>query len=347
VAVAGAASAQVTMSGEAGFAFVSDNTTTTGANGNTVAKAKSDGLAQTDGSVTIAASEDLGGGMKLSASHTIDLKGRSGVNAENSSIAVMGSFGSVMLGAVEAGNGILGLGGAGAPGRGLDNGTALDGGSNVDLFKYTTPALIPGLTASISRADGLGAGDGAAQTTGVGLNFSAGALTVAFDNTSYSYDSAAADVAAVTGLCLDDSAVAYAAAGTACATGTALVQAGSKAATAAQVLAARVDSRQRLSAAYDLVVAKVGFGYQLKSYLGAGKDNKQTVVGVSAPFGAFNVGVAMSSNKSDGGVKTKGTDFGVDYAMSKRTSLNLSRMSTKKDGDQSNTFTRLRLKTTF
>ena len=352
VAVAGAASAQVTLSGEAGFAFVSDNTTSTGANGNTVAKAKTDGLAQTDGSVTLSASEDLGGGMKVMASHTFDLKGRSSVKAENSTITVAGGFGSIMIGALEAGNGILGLGGGGAPGRGLDNGTALDGGSNVDLIKYTTPALIPGLTASLSRAEGLGAGDGAAQTTGVGLNYSAGALTVAFDNTSYSWDTAAAAVVgAVNAACANDTTGSRAgdapAFGTACADGTTLLSPGVEAKTAAEALAARTDSRQRLSASYDLGVAKVGFGYQLKSYNGAGKDNKQTVVGVSAPLGAFTVGVAMSSNKTDGSAKTKGTDFGVNYALSKRTALNLSRMSTKADGSASNTFTRVRLLTKF
>ena len=298
VAVTGAASAQVTLSGEAGFAYVSDVVGST--------NVSTSGFSQTDGSISISASEDLGGGMKLVAKHTMDLKGRTGgVSEEDSSLTVMGAFGTVTLGAVEAGNGILGLGGAGGVGRGLDDGTALDGGTNVDLFKYTTPALIPGLTANVARAEvGAAAGRSSVNTTGYGVNYSAGPLAVAFDVTGYNYD--AADANTLT------------------------------------------DSRTRLSASYDLGVAKIGAGYQKKAMqLTGGNDNKQTVYGVSVPVGAFTLSLAMSSNKTDGSAKVKASDIGVNYALSKRTAVNFSHMSRKADGAASDTFTRLRLKTTF
>jgi hypothetical protein len=301
VAVTSTAMAQVTMSGEAGFAYVSDK----------VASVKTSGMAQTDGSITIAATDDLGGGMKLSAAHTVDLKGRSAVTAENSTMAISSAFGTVLLGAINAGNGILGIGGAGGVGRGMDNGVLLDGDTKVDLFQYTTPALMTGLTAFVNSADvGVtGAGDGAFQAVGMGVKYSAGPLSAAFDNTTYSGHAAAASAA---------------------------------------VLATQIDSRSRLSFSYDLGMAKVGYGTQTKQYAGTGKDNKQTVMGVSAPFGAFTVSLNRSTNKTDGSAtKTTGTDLGINYALSKRTAVNFSSMKSKTTGAVSDTYTRLRLKTTF
>ena len=292
--------AQVTMSGEAGFAYISDKA------GDAVVSTS--GFSQTDGSITISANEDLGGGMKVVAAHTMNLLGRSGgVTEENSSLTIMGGFGAVTLGAVEAGNGIIGLGGAGGVGRGLD-GVVIDGGTNVDLAKYTSPALIPGLTASVSRFDSagaVGAGRGTLRGTGYGLNYSAGPLSVAIDTTGYQHDGAQAD--------------------------------------------AKINDRQRLSASYDLGVAKVGFGYQVKDYQAAGADNKQTIVGVAVPMGAFTFSLSHATEKSDGAgeLKTKGTDVGVNYALSKRTSLNFSHMSAKEGTAKADKYTRLRLKTTF
>ena len=343
VAVAGVASAQ-TITGEYGFGWVSDKAATKN-NGAAVAGTKKSGLAQTDGSISISATEDLGGGMSLSGSTTVDLKGRTSVNAENASLTVSGGFGSVTLGSVEAGNGILGLGGAGAAGRGLDNGTALDGGTNGDMLKYTTPELMTGMTASITRFEaGTGAGDGAAQVTVVGVNFASGALTVAADTSNYAQPAAKAITTALTGLCSDGSTPA---AGTACAAGTTVITNGVATATEAEVLAKQADQRQRISFSYDLGMAKVGYGYQKKSYNGTGKDNTQTVMGVNVPAGALSIGVAMSTNQTDGSAKTKGSDFSVNYALSKRTSLNFSNMRVKADGGVADTFQRLRLKTTF
>ena len=329
MAVTGVASAQVTLSGEAGFAYVSDkNITAASAATNGVAKAQATtkGLAQTDGSITISASEDLGGGMTLSASHTVDLKGRSAVTAENSTMSVGGAFGTVLIGSIAAGNGIVGLGSAGGVGRGFDDGVALDGDTNVDLFQYTTPELMTGLKAFINTAEiSPGAGDGLFQGTGVGVNYSAGPLTVVFDTTSYSGHAVAAEVTARAATCTNattgaiGTAVAY---GTACAIGSVMLTPGVALKSAATVLATQLDSRQRLSFSYDLGMAKIGYGTQTKSYAGTGVDNKQTVLGVSAPIGAFTVSLAKSSNKNQGATtKTTGTDLGVNYAMSKRTAL--------------------------
>jgi hypothetical protein len=348
VAVAGVASAQ-TITGEYGFGWASDKAATKSANGAAKAGTKKAGLLQTDGSISISAKEDLGGGMTLSGSTTVDLKGRSSVNAENASLTLSGDFGSLALGSIEFGNGILGLGGAGSAGRGLDNGVALDGGTNADYIQFKTPALMEGLTAKLSRGEvGPGAGDGAAQSTGIGVDYSAGALTVAADTTSYSHPAAKA-VTATSAVCAatDGSIGTAAAHGTDCGTGLRMLAAGNAALTEAEALAKQADSRMRLSFSYDLGAAKVGYGYQKKSYKGTGKDNTQTVMGLNVPMGAMSVGLAMSSQQTEGGVKTKGRDFSINYALSKRTSLNLSSMNVKAQGAVADTYTRLRLKTTF
>jgi hypothetical protein len=287
--------AQVTMSGEAGFAYVSDKT----------AGVTTSGMAQTDGSVTIAATDDLGGGMKLSAAHTVDLKGRSAVTAENSTMVLSGAFGSVLMGAINAGNGIIGKGAPGAVGRGLD-GVVVDGDTPVDLIQYTSPELMTGLNVFVNTAEiTVGAGNGSFQGTGMGVNYSAGPLAVTFDSTNYS--GYAASVA----------------------------------------LATQLDSRQRLSFSYDMGVAKVGYGTQAKSYQGTGVDNNQTVMGVTAPVGAFTVSLARVTNDNGAAADQSDTDLGINYALSKRTALNFSSLKFKTDGAASDTKTRLRLKTTF
>jgi hypothetical protein len=345
VAVAGVASAQ-TITGEYGFGYISDKAVTKN-NGKTLDAKTVSGLAQTDGSISISATEDLGGGMTLAGSTTVDLKGRTSVAAENATLTLSGGFGSLTLGSVELGNGILGLGGAGVAGRGLDNKVALDGGTNIDMVKFQTPALMEGLTASMTRAEITpGAGDGAGQATVVGVNFASGALTLAVDTANYSFAAPTADIDAADSTCNDPS-MKKVAVGTACPTGYDVLVAGTKLTDKAAQLAAQVDQRQRLSFSYDLGMAKVGYGYQKKSYNGTGKDNTQTVMGLNVPMGAMSIGVAMSTNKTDGSAKTKGTDVGINYALSKRTTLNFSNMRTKEDGKVADTYQRLRLKTTF
>jgi predicted porin len=110
-----------------------------------------------------------------------------------------------------------------------------------------------------------------------------------------------------------------------------------------------LDSRTRISAQYDLGVVKFGLGYQVKSYVTSTvKDNKQTIIGVSAPLGAFTVGATSTSNKTDdAATKTTGNEFGVNYALSKRTSVAVARTSWKVTGAAADSYTRVRLMHSF
>jgi hypothetical protein len=114
------------------------------------------------------------------------------------------------------------------------------------------------------------------------------------------------------------------------------------------------DKRTRMSFSYDLGVAKVGFGRQSVSYLAdsagaAVADNVQTTMGVSVPMGAITLGLATAKSQDDGSsTKTTGTDFGVKYALSKRTTVDFGRASWSKNTDsEKNSYSRIRLTHTF
>jgi hypothetical protein len=263
-----------------------------------------------------------------------------------------GGFGKLMLGSIESGNGIVGLGGAGAPVIGLDSSTkTLDGAANVDLMRYYTPELAPGLSAYISRIEGVvGAGGSTSASNQIGANFSAGALTVAADIVNYATGSTAD---AVTGYCIKkdgttgtiadpDAQKLAVAKGGACYLGT-VVQSAAKAVT----LATAKDQQTRLSASYDLGMAKVGVGYQVQSFQLAGTpDNKQTVFGVSIPMGAVTLGALTASQKA-GTTDKSGSEFGLNYAMSKRTNLRIATQSYKSGSDAADRTSQIRLMHSF
>ena len=336
-AVSGTAFAQssVTLSGKFGYAYTDAKT----------AGVKTAGFQATDGDLVAAAVEDLGGGLKATASLALKLRGRgaqaSVVDGRDASIGLSGAFGSVTAGAIEAGNGIMGLGQAGAPVIGLD-GKVLDAAGNVDIVTYTLPTLATGLTLKASVIDGVG---DVARTKGnisvFAVGYTAGALNLSADISDYSKY---ADAAAVDGACVPaagTSVTALTSATATCTSGT-VVRAYAAATKA-------VDSRTRVSASYNLGVATVGLGYQVKSYVtAANADNKQMTYGVSVPMGALTLGAVYASSKDDGAATKKtGNEFGVNYAFSQRTSLQVARASWKTTGAAADTLLRARLLHSF
>ena len=329
--------AQVTLSGKYAFAYQSTTT---------AAGVTTKGGLTTDGDIVFAAKEDLGSGMSISASSALKLRGRAAsgsTDGRDASMTLAGGFGKIMVGSVEAGNGILGLGGAGAPVIGLDDSAkTLSGAANVDLIRYYTPELAPGLTAYISSVEGVvGAGGSTSASTQVGVSYSAGALKVSGDVVNYATGAAAA---AVSGTCAIAGVVSALSTATATCTGGTIVQAYK----AATTLADYADQQTRISASYNLGVATVGLGYQLQSFQLAGTaDNKQTVVGLSAPVGNMTVGVLFATQKQGTTVDLSGTEIGVNYAMSKRTNLQIANQSYKSGTAASAKATRVRLMHSF
>jgi hypothetical protein len=106
---------------------------------------------------------------------------------------------------------------------------------------------------------------------------------------------------------------------------------GANSATAASGYAL-ADVRTRMSASYDLGVAKIGAGYQTATGV-TNVSKKEQVFGVAVPMGALTLGMVVASSKTDGVAGTnKGTDVGAQYNLSKRTFVATHYQTTKAAG---------------
>jgi len=307
VAVAGAASAQVSITGNLGYGWE----TSSQGNG-----ASTKGLKVTDGNVKFSATEDLGGGMSVATAMDIQSRGRvTDIAGRDASITLVTGFGGFTLGAVEAGNGIIGLGGAGAPTIGLDgnraqnvsptelrNNGVLDSASNVSIAQYSLP-VGNGFGISIARIDDTATGEGANPGNVYGATYAMAGFNAKLDVTqaklvnrtrlSASYD-----------------------------LGSAVIGAG---------------YQTRKSTTAGLATGALDAG-----------TNKQTIIGVAMPVGALTVGLNYATNKnSTEGVSNKGTDIGVSYALSKRTALYAQMQRVTVGTAEATTTTRFKLKTSF
>ena len=305
VAVAGAASAQVSITGSLGYGW---ETSSTGNGPSTK------GLKVTDGNVKFSATEDLGGGMSVATAMDIQSRGRgTDIKGRDASITLVTGFGGFTLGAVEAGNGIIGLGGAGAPTIGLDgnavsnadatqNKGVLDSASNVNIAQYSLP-VGNGFGISIARIDDTATGEGANPGNVYGATYAMAGLNAKLDVTqaklvnrtrlSASYD-----------------------------LGSAVIGAG---------------YQTRKSTTAGLATGALDAG-----------TNKQTIIGVAMPVGALTVGLNYATNKnSTESVSNKGTDIGVSYALSKRTALYAQMQRVTVGTAEATTTTRFKLKTSF
>ncbi len=295
LAFVGTVSAQtVTLSGKLGFAYKTQE-------GAGAAPVKANGLMVTDGDFGISASEDLGGGLKIAASMAVQSRGRdTAIAGRDASLTVSGGFGAVTIGALEIGNGIIGLGGADAPTMGLDGETGAGGISravlaapmNLDALLYTSPAMggfsatlglldtTAGQTATVpAGVNTLGMGNTATtpDATLIGVNYAAGAIAAAVDYTSFGNNNSGAGL----------------------------------------------DNRVRMSASYDLGVVKLGAGYEkMKTTAAVNNTQTETLIGISAPVGkAISVGANYVRNSADGASSITGYELGANYALSKRTGV--------------------------
>jgi predicted porin len=331
VAVTGAAFAQsnVTISGKLRFAYESaekKSTTPAFTGASSAASAitaagKRQGLQVTDGDFRLTATEDLGGGLKATAYMEVQSRGRTtDVVGRDAGLSISGGFGTVFIGAIEAANGIEPLASAGAPGFGdLDANNfgynVLRGAGNVDMLRYTSPEIMPGLNVYVSMLDANnrisgetnpapGAGLGGMESTSrtqdikqVGFTYNAGAIKLAGDYATWGKN------AATTGS----------------------------------------DKRTRISGNYNLGVATVGAGFETVTFIGNAKD-KQQMVGVSIPLGAITLGATYAEGKVTGGQKRTGYDLGAKYDLSKRTYVGVHYLASKnKAATVAGTDTRMRV----
>ncbi len=223
-------------------------------------------LGLTDGSLTFAAVEDLGGGMKASLSQTIAVKGHSAAAsayADGGFMELAGGFGSLKVGQACAGA-ALGEGNLGGQyGLAHAYGGGTDCTANWQYGLYTLPTMVQGLTvaARISKT----AGDISVEGLSAAENSAQARFAYANGPMSFAYY-----VRSNTG---------------------------------------------EVHASYDFGVAKVSFGMDTKTSTGT---KERTEIGVSAPFGATTLSLGYGKQND---TEIKGTQVGVKYALSKRTSI--------------------------
>jgi len=225
--------------------------------------------------------------MKIMASQEFVARGRdTAMTGRNASLTLVTGMGNLTIGSVEAGNGILGLGGAGAPVYGLDNGVQLAGAGNVDIAALTLPSM-NGFTLSLKSIDGTNGGvsSNGGGVTVIQVQYAAGAFAADVDSSNYG-----------------------------------------------GAYAASAGKRTRMSASYDLGVAKVGFGVE-NNNKGNAADRSERVLGVSMPMGNMLLGANFVSSSTDGVAgNNTGTDLGVKYSLSKQTSVFVQYQTTKAAG---------------
>jgi hypothetical protein len=310
--VSGAAFAQsaVTLTGKLRFAY-GETKSTAGVKGN--------GGGMTDGDWNIAAVEDLGGGLKAGANMALRLRGRDAATD------------SLSGGSTTDGNGA----------RPRDSSVYLTGGFGTITAGSIEAGngLLPLLTAGGPNYIGLDTGVTLAAPSNVDIlqytspsmsGFSLLVNTTDAIGTGKAENGGSAETFGVKynngPLSADVNMTSY----------------GSAYGPAA-------DSRTRISANYNLGMARVGAGFQ-SSKATTGVKKEDTAFSVSAPFGAFNVGVIYATSQTDGVAGTaKAYDFAVQYNLSKRTYLALQGQSIKaaKAGAIAATNTRVQLAHSF
>ncbi|MFY8042940.1 MAG: porin [Rhodoferax sp.] len=294
LAMSGAAFAQVSISGKLGFSY-QKNATPVGGSAN-------HGMQMTDGDLNFAATEDLGGGMSITAASAFVSRGRdNGFTPRDASLSLSTSSVSYVFGSIEKCSRIDNV--AGAPvslATGHDGGGAQplaygtfgldDSCGNVDTAGISMPLGPVTLSASYNET-GTGGGAGVARYYTLAGDYSAGPLALGLELRQASADAGAAFSAGT----FNDGL-----------------------------------TTTRLNASYDLGVAKVGAGMESSNH---NAPSKYTL-SVAAPLGsATTVGLIYSNragvtadstyfNTSVEGVSA--TAVGVDYKLGKMTTLNAS-----------------------
>lgn len=301
LAASGASIAQVSITGKLGFSYQKNSTV--------VGTTATHGLAMSDGDLNFTATEDLGGGMAAIAKSAFASRGRDNTfGARDATLSLKTNVGLLTLGSVESCSTLNNV--AGAPvslADGHDSTNApLDGCANIDMAQFTLPlgdlTLQYTYSDSIARLVGDGAtaannvpaGGGSLQSNTLKFGYASGPIAADLDFTVYA---ATAAIQGTQGTFWDGL------------------------------------SRTRLTASYDLGVAKIGAGLQVNNHDKAA----QSSVSVNVPMGALSFGLAHSMRASQsvstaytGAVVTTAADsrsataLGVKYDLSKTTNVNAS-----------------------
>jgi hypothetical protein len=304
LAASGASFAQVAITGSVAMGYAS-GTASTGA--------QSSGLGVDTATLNFGASEDLGGGMKLTANQGFDTVRRGSVIGGDTSMSLATSayrvgIASVLVGDY-IGNGMANVGGS--PINGWD-GRITSARSHVDTVTVAVP-LTSAFTLTFGHAE-VSANLGAEAGLGVGATGSAATQR----QTSVTAGYAAGKLAGELMVANWD----------------------------AQPLGFK--SRVRGAVSYDFGMAKVGGGFDQEA-LYAGGNRTDAIVSVAVPFGAVTVGANWAQRQYSGTTASdstfSGASFGVSYALSKTSAVsaqyqnwNQSNATAAANASQSNLF---------
>jgi len=175
--VVGAASAQVTISGDLSYGFRGSKVNAT----NVV----TDGFGMRTSNITFSVSEDLGGGLTVSGSMGMDgVNSSTAITGNSGSLSLSGGFGTLtMLAAEESANGIIGNS-AGVNIADMDIGFKT-AASSTDALVYDMPAM-NGVTASVAVFnDTAGFGTGTHLQSIYTVGYATGPLSAKVDMTDY------------------------------------------------------------------------------------------------------------------------------------------------------------------
>ena len=273
-------------------------------------------------------SEDMGNGMKASYLYEFGLSTDTSATPTNrqSFVGLSGGFGAIRIGKQysQAFNNSVAadpLGATGAPGGIYLAGLVSDNGSESPLrqdkgIQYDLPSFVPGLGITITKifaganaaatnsgssteTNGIKTGDG----QGFAINYSAGAFYAGLTSDTVTNTG-------VVGPANDDSIAAV--------RGTTPAFA----ATNLTLIAASTTAKKKTTTTtltYDLGSAKVSYN-TIKASVGADSAST-TMYGLSVPLGAVTLLLNTATGKSDSTTdyKLKGSQYGANYALSKRT----------------------------
>ena len=279
VAVAGAASAQVTLYGILDYGYQT-TTTETAAGVQTAATSGMSTGVQSGSRWGMKGSEDLGGGLtasfQLESSITADTGASTGFT-RTSKVAVGGGFGTFSMGRQYTPTFSL-VGGTDVTGTdGTTTSQLYGAGVRSDsLFMYKTPS-ISGVTVTLASSgdnvETTAGSDTKTAITDVAVNYAAGAMTLGAARSS-------------------------------------------KQATAAGVQAAAT-KQTTIGATYDMGAAKLYINKMTQTT--SAVDTGETNVGVKMPMGAATLYAGWGRNTGTSSVSSSDYVVGADYTMSKRT----------------------------
>ena len=295
------AQSTVSLTGNVGFGFQNS-------------PAQVSGLTMTDATVAMTATEDLGGGMMAGANMTFDTGGAQfniagNFNRRNTSVYLAGGFGRVSMANTRGGDLLTAaLVAPASLNDGIYDSSGIISRVPIDILTYTTPNF-SGFTGSLSyvesgttAAGGAGyattlQGDGGGKfttlTTVLGLNYANGPLAAGLAFKTSTFNSDYTTIVAV---------------------------GGGIASSAANNIARNTNAEGFLT--YDFGVAKVGLGFDTALagvVASAVNDATAWSFGVSAPIGAFTVGVNWAQRDVNNMYEAV-----VNYDLSKRTAINVS-----------------------